>query len=77
MSFFDFISNLSILNYYKKEILNDNFINNNPSYYQNYPSLFVNAFSIANCDIELLNIAGFLYYRATILTDVLIDIKDI
>ena len=77
MSFFDFISNLSILNYYKKEILNNNFINNNPSYYQNYPSLFDNVFSTIIGDIELLDIAGFLYYRATILTDELIDNKDI
>ena len=61
-----------------KIILTDyQFFNNNPSYYQNYPSLFASAFSIEYNKLKLLNIAGFLYYRATILTDELIDNKNI
>ncbi len=77
MSFQDYIKDLPISSTFKEQILSKNFIENNPVYYQNYPSLFVKAFSIQNEQIELLDIAGFLYYQATIFTDSLIDEKDL
>ncbi|WP_396178072.1 prenyltransferase/squalene oxidase repeat-containing protein [Flavobacterium sp.] len=71
-----YISNLPIIEQYKEQILDENFIYKNPSYYQNYPSLFSNVFSVTDKQINLLDIAGFLYYKATIFSDGLIDNKD-
>ena len=72
-----YIQNLQIPQNFKDSILDINFSKNNPDYYQNYPSLFSNIFSISLENLELLNIAGFLYYQSTILSDRLIDDKDI
>lgn len=77
MHFQTYIQNLPISNSFKEQILDKQFIESNPIYYQNYPSLFANAFSISSKNIELLDIAGYLYYQATIFTDSLIDEKDI
>ena len=52
-------------------------MNDNPKYYQNYPSLFSNAFLITKEQLNLLDISGYLYYQATIFTDNLIDENDI
>lgn len=76
MHFQSYIQNLPISNIFKEQILDKKFIENNPVYYQNYPSLFANAFLINTEQIELLDIAGYLYYQATIFTDSLIDEKD-
>ena len=77
MKFEIYIQNLPISKVFKKQILNKKFIENNPIYYQNYPSLFSNIFSISLEKLELLNIAGYLYYQSTILSDSLIDEKDL
>ena len=77
MKFKLYIQNLQISQNFKELILDVNFINSNPTFYQNYPSLFSNIFSISLEKLELLNIAGYLYYQATIFTDSLIDEKDL
>jgi hypothetical protein len=74
--FSSYVQDLPLATAFKTSILDSDFIDNNPSYYLEYPSLFAKAFSIADSDLELLNIAGYLYYQATIFTDSLIDEKD-
>lgn len=77
MTFQKYIENLSINNIFKVQILDRKLIDNNPFFYQNYVSLFASAFTISKKEIELLDIAGFLYYKATLFTDNLIDEKDL
>lgn len=77
MQFKNYIRQLSISEDFKNQILNPNFISSNPLYYQNYPSLFARSFSISATNLDLLNIAGYLYYQATLFTDSLIDEGDI
>lgn len=75
--FSTYIQNLPISDTFKSVILDAKFINSNPTYYQNYPSLFSNAFLISKEQLDLLDIAGYLYYQTTIFTDSLMDEKDI
>ncbi|MFH6957917.1 hypothetical protein ACHRV1_10940 [Flavobacterium aquidurense] len=77
MQFKNYIRQLSISEDFKNQILNPNFISSNPLYYQNYPSLFARSFSISATNLDLLDIAGYLYYQATLFTDSLIDEGDI
>lgn len=77
MKFQSYIQNLPIPQNFKELILDSNFIESNPIYYQNYPSLFSNVFLISKKQLDLLDIAGYLYYQSTIFTDSLIDEKDI
>lgn len=77
MNFKNYVEKLDILEIYKNQILDENFINSNPVYYQNYPSLFAQVFVISKKNTCLLDIAGFLYYQATLLTDLLIDEGDV
>lgn len=77
MKFQNYIQQLSISQDVKNLILDSDFKNQNPAYYQNYPSLFANAFCISKKELDLLDIAGYLYYQATIFTDSLIDEKKI
>lgn len=75
--FTNYIQNLAISNSFKSIIIDENFINCNPVFYQNYPSLFANIFTLQEQDLDLLNIAGYLYYQATIFTDNLLDENDV
>jgi len=68
----DYINNLNLNEETKNQILDENFIQGNPSYYINYPSLFCDVFS-AKGEIKLLHIAGFLYYKSIIYLDELFD----
>ncbi|MRX69334.1 hypothetical protein SAMN06265349_10627 [Flavobacterium resistens] len=77
MKFHNYIQQLNISNDLKKLILDEGFMNKNPHYYQNYPSLFATAFSISEKELNMLDIAGYLYYQATLFTDSLIDEKDL
>lgn len=77
MQFQSYIQNLPISNIFKEQILDKQFLESNPIYYLNYPSLFSNAFSISPKKVELLDIAGYLYYQATLFTDSLNDEKEI
>ncbi len=76
MTFQEYIERLFINNAYKVQILDKKIIDSNPAYYQNYASLFAKTYTILEKDLSLLDIAGFLYYKATLLTDNLIDEKD-
>lgn len=76
MDFSCYVENLTIAKFFKEKILDDDFIKRNPAYYQNYPSLFAKSFLVENDVIELLDIAGFLYYKSTLFTDSLIDQQD-
>ncbi len=77
MKFESYVQNLAIANNFKEQILNKDFRDKNPIFYQNYPSLFSNIFEISNSNLNLLDIAGYLYYQATLFTDSLIDEKDL
>ena len=77
MKFYNYIHNLNISENFKKIILDEDFIKKNPVYYQNYPSLFASAFSISEKELNLLDIAGYLYYQATLFTDSLLDEKEL
>jgi hypothetical protein len=77
MKFQLYVQDLPISQIFKDSILDSDFIRKNPIYYQNYPSLFSNAFLTLPHQLDLLDIAGFLYYQATIFTDSLIDDEDI
>ena len=61
MAFENYIQNLPLHQNFKKIILDANFLNSNPVYYQNYPSLFSNAFIINKEQLELLDISGYFY----------------
>jgi len=76
MKFEDYIKSLPISDGSKNQILDQNFMDNNPFYYQNYASLFSKAFLIKKTDLEYLDFAGYLYYQATLFTDQLIDEKE-
>lgn len=76
MTFQEYIESLFINNIYKVQILDKKIIESNPSFYQKYASLFAKTHKILEKDLSLLDIAGFLYYKATLLTDNLIDEKD-
>jgi hypothetical protein len=59
-----------------KIILDDNFINNNPKYYLYYPYLFKEYFpSVTKEYLNMLSVAGYLYFRATLLMDQTFDNK--
>lgn len=59
------------------EILDEDFIASNPSYYLYYPYLFRNYFQVKDKEtIDLLSISGFLYYKAIILIDDIFDNKN-
>ncbi|QOG02387.1 class 1 isoprenoid biosynthesis enzyme [Flavobacterium sp. MDT1-60] len=77
MRFEDYIKSLPIAEDFKNLILDQNFRDSNPAYYQNYPVLFSKAFLFKKNDLDYLNIAGYLYYQATLFTDCLIDEKEI
>lgn len=77
MKFQNYIQSLFIPDFFKIQILDKNFIDSNPVYYQNYPSLFSNSFLVNEKELNLLDIAGYLYYQATLFTDSLIDEKEL
>lgn len=77
MKFKKYIQKLDIPDNFKSQILDENFIKSNPIYYQNYPSLFSQPFFITKENLNLLDIAGYLYYQATLFTDLLIDEGDV
>ncbi|MFK7750726.1 MAG: hypothetical protein AB8B65_20205 [Kordia sp.] len=59
------------------EIVSEEFIAANPSYYVYYPYLFKDYFQIDDTEtLDMLSIAGFLYYRAVILIDRIFDDKN-
>jgi hypothetical protein len=74
--FKEYIQSLSLSSLFKNQIIDEKFAQNNPAYYQNYPSLFSKAFLVTEKELELLNIAGYLYYQATIFADALLDEQD-
>jgi hypothetical protein len=75
--FNSYVKSLPISDIFKSVMLDSNFKNSNPVYYQNYPSLFSTAFLVSNEQLDFLDISGYLYYQATIFTDCLIDENDV
>lgn len=58
-------------------MIDEIFINSNPSYYTYYPYLFNNAFGIHDKNVlETLTLAGFFYYKAIINVDSIFDKKN-
>lgn len=59
-----------------EEIVCEDFINSNPSYYLYYPYLFNDYFQVRNKKtLNLLSISGFLYYKSIIIIDNIFDDK--
>lgn len=77
MKYKEYINSLPISIINKEILLDKKLSENNPIYYQHYPSLFSDSFSIKKNELEMLNIAGYLYYLATLFTDSLIDEHDL
>lgn len=74
--FFKYIEN-STIDFPLRKIITDNvFINSNPEFYLYYPSLFSEYFDVNDENTDLLCIAGYLYYQATIYLDKVIDDKN-
>ncbi len=60
--FNQYINDLPIADDFKRLILDVNFKNSNPIYYQKYPELFAEAFCIKQDQLSLLIIGEYLYY---------------
>ncbi len=73
--FINYVKGLTIDEEVKKIIISDEFIENNPEFYLYYPLLFSVYFEIDESELEMLCIAGYLYYQATIFLDKVIDDK--
>lgn len=69
----EYINNLLISDKQKIDILSDYFIKGEETIFVEYPKLFSSAFNVGKKKLKLLHIAGFLYYRATLYMDSLID----
>lgn len=70
------IENLPLTQTCRNEILGGYFEGGKSTIFVDYPILFSKAFEIQEEDLDLLGIAGFLYYRATLFLDLLIDEKE-
>ena len=77
MQFQNYIQSLPISESFKIQILDKNFLDSNPSYYRNYPSLFAEPFLVKKKTLHLLDISGYLYYQSILFADTLIDEKDL
>ena len=75
--FTNYIKSLALDDNIKKIITNDVFIDNNPEFYLFYPALFSQHFKIDEDKLEMICIAGYLYYQATIFLDKVIDDKNL
>jgi hypothetical protein len=69
---------LPIPEQYKNYLLDSSVWGKNPQFYSEYPDLFRVYFNdVEQETVNRLSIAGFLYYQSTLLTDALIDEKDL
>lgn len=69
-----YVSNLPIEDNFKNLIADEGFIKDNPIFYIYYPKLFSSAFTeLDPKNLDLLCIAGYLYYRSTLFLDSIID----
>lgn len=57
-------------------IVSMGFVLENPDYYISYPYLFKDAFAVDDETLDLLSVAGFLYYRSTMAIDGVFDNKN-
>ncbi|WP_237276003.1 prenyltransferase/squalene oxidase repeat-containing protein [Tenacibaculum ovolyticum] len=70
----NYLNRLELPENIAKAIADEQFIENNPVYYTYYPYLFNTVFKIKDKKIlDILTIAGFLYYKAIILVDEIFD----
>lgn len=74
--FSKYIKNLNLESYLELSILSKEFLNANPKFYLFYPKLFLTKEKIEDKLVDLLCIAGYLYYQSVILMDTIIDEKD-
>ncbi|MFB3390070.1 class 1 isoprenoid biosynthesis enzyme [Flavobacterium sp. LAR06] len=72
-----YIKRSSLAENLKKEILDPDFMDMNPLFFQNFASLFKGAFSVTKEQVELLNIGGFLYFQSIMYLDDVIDEGDL
>ena len=72
-----YVESMFVPEMYKQHILNDDFVNNNPSFYIDYPYLFLKEDKTHSFEnIDLLCFVGALYYQSLILLDRILD-KDL
>lgn len=72
-----YVESMFVPEMFKQQILNDDFVNNNPSFYIDYPYLFLKEDKTHFFEsIDLLCFAGALYYQSLILLDRILD-KDL
>lgn len=75
-NFITYINGLEIHPNFKREIVDMDFIEQNPHFYLYYPNLFSISKVIDDSLLSKIAIAGFLFYRSTLIMDALIDNKD-
>ncbi len=72
-----YVESMFVPEMFKQQILNDDFVNNNPSFYIDYPYLFLKEDKTHSFEnIDLLCFAGAIYYQSLILLDRILD-KDL
>jgi len=73
-NFINYVAKLPIEDSFKNLIADEEFIADNPIFYLYYPRLFSSAFTELNPkDLDLLCVAGYLYYKSTLFLDSIID----
>jgi hypothetical protein len=75
--FINYVDGLVLDERLKKFITDEVFLNDNPEFYLYYPALFSQYFEVEEEKLELLCVAGYLYYQATIFLDKVIDDKNL
>ncbi len=71
---FNYFKDKGLPRYIFLDIINEDFINCNPSYYLYYPYLYSDYFNFKDKKaLNFLSIAGFLYYKSIILSDEIFD----
>ncbi len=74
--FLEYVEKLPFNSRLKDIIADVNFIQANPSFYLNYPKLFLLTNDDADFHIEKLCLAGYLFYQSTLFLDAVIDNND-
>lgn len=77
IKYINYIKNLCLDEDTLNDLIDEKFIESNPEFYLFYPKLFDSYFNLKGKseDIDLICIAGYLYYQSIILLDALIDEK--
>lgn len=75
--YLNYIANSSLSDSLKNTLSDSSFIDDNPEFYLYYPHLFSVYFDVEQEKEDLLCVAGYLYYQATIFLDKVVDNKNL